>query len=285
MESADAIEQPGDPPVAPLYMRESAQVAAVSFVMFTATFLVTQTAPIGRPIGGWFERQLGRSLDKRALDRTVSGFALRLATFLHNLIVIPLALWALRDPALWEDDLAGVTRLSEVTLGVATGFFIFDAAACGMRLKEEGFQFLMHGALCALFFTLTVLTGGFHFYGCAYLLWELSTAFVHLRWLLYKIGKADTTAYVVNGLTMMASFFGCRIVWGTYVSYKFFVLSALYLGDPAQSHMHLTFWVLRGVCVGLSGLNLYWFGKMVEKAFELLAPKKPPKAVPVKKEE
>lgn len=56
--------------------------------------------------------------------------------------------------------------------------------------------------------------------GAGFLLWELSTPFVHLRWLLHKSGRERARLYVVNGLVMMVVFFLCRPVWGTWLSYK-----------------------------------------------------------------
>jgi TLC domain len=48
-----------------------------------------------------------------------------------------------------------------------------------------------------------------------FLLWELSTPFVHGRWFLYVYGLKDSLLYVVNGLLMMAVFFASRNVFGT----------------------------------------------------------------------
>lgn len=56
--------------------------------------------------------------------------------------------------------------------------------------------------------------------GAGFLLWELSTPFVHLRWLLHKSGRDKKRIYVVNGLLMVVVFFLCRPVWGTWLSYK-----------------------------------------------------------------
>jgi hypothetical protein len=56
--------------------------------------------------------------------------------------------------------------------------------------------------------------------GAGFLLWELSTPFVHLRWLLLKSGRDKQKLYATNGLLMMVVFFLCRPVWGTWLSYK-----------------------------------------------------------------
>lgn len=48
---------------------------------------------------------------------------------------------------------------------------------------------------------------------------ELSTPFVSIRSILSTIGLKDSTAYVVNGLLMLATFFVCRVLMWPYVYY------------------------------------------------------------------
>jgi len=47
-------------------------------------------------------------------------------------------------------------------------------------------------------------------------LYELSTPFLNIHWFLDKAGKTGTTIQLVNGICLMAAFFGCRLVWGTF---------------------------------------------------------------------
>ena len=46
-------------------------------------------------------------------------------------------------------------------------------------------------------------------------MWELSTPFVYMRWFLFTLGKAESKAYIINGLLMVATFFVARNVFGT----------------------------------------------------------------------
>lgn len=65
---------------------------------------------------------------------------------------------------------------------------------------------------------------------------------------------------MVNGLCLLGSFFCVRIVWGWYMAYDLF--SNLWLN---RSHIS---WILSSIYLfsnmSLNGLNLYWFGKMIE---------------------
>jgi hypothetical protein len=56
--------------------------------------------------------------------------------------------------------------------------------------------------------------------GAGFLLWELSTPFVHFRWFLHRSGASKSRLYVVNGLAMLLVFFLCRPLWGTWLSYR-----------------------------------------------------------------
>ena len=47
-----------------------------------------------------------------------------------------------------------------------------------------------------------------------FLLWECSTPFVFMRWILHTLGRTKDKLYLYNGLTMMAVFFLCRNLLG-----------------------------------------------------------------------
>lgn len=47
-----------------------------------------------------------------------------------------------------------------------------------------------------------------------FLLWECSTPFVFMRWVLHTLGRTKDKFYLYNGLTMMAVFFLCRNLLG-----------------------------------------------------------------------
>jgi hypothetical protein len=50
--------------------------------------------------------------------------------------------------------------------------------------------------------------------GAAFLMWEVSTPFVYMRWFLFTLGKSQSKAYIVNGLLMVATFFVFRNIMG-----------------------------------------------------------------------
>lgn len=50
--------------------------------------------------------------------------------------------------------------------------------------------------------------------GAAFLMWELSTPFMYIRWLMLKAGLGSSAAMPLANVAFMLVFFGCRNVWG-----------------------------------------------------------------------
>lgn len=103
-------------------------------------------------------------------------------------------------------------------------------------------------------------------------MWELSTPFVNFRWLLSAGGRAQSRLYIANGLAMVAVFFCCRNLWGTWCSFKFFQATQAELDHPrAGGFSPGGIWGYRIANVSLNALNAVWFYKMVTKAAKLVA--------------
>lgn len=107
------------------------------------------------------------------------------------------------------------------------------------------------------------------------MLWELSTPFMHLRWVLYKIGKGDTKLYNYNALIGMLVFFLCRVVWGNALSLLFWYTSLQALQTPKGAELSMpVIWFYRLCTVVLNGLNAWWFSKMVKILAQTVKEKK-----------
>lgn len=88
---------------------------------------------------------------------------------------------------------------------------------------------------------------------------------MHLRWVLYKMGKDSTPLYKYNALTGMAIFFLCRVVWGNALSLMFWVASLRALATPRGGQLSMpVIWFYRLCTVLMNGLNAWWFSKMVK---------------------
>lgn len=88
---------------------------------------------------------------------------------------------------------------------------------------------------------------------------------MHLRWVLYKIGKGDTELYKYNALAGMGIFFLCRVVWGNALSLMFWYQSYQALQTPKGADLSMpVVWFYRVCTVLMNGLNAWWFSKMVK---------------------
>lgn len=120
------------------------------------------------------------------------------------------------------------------------------------------------------------------YYGIAYLLFELSTPFVNIHWFLDKVDMTGTPAQWYNGITLMVTFFCCRLVYGSYLSFVFFndlwtafnakhvITTQLEFSTtekPSSMDHSLPFWfgpIFLIIDTTLMSLNFYWFSKMIE---------------------
>lgn len=138
-----------------------------------------------------------------------------------------------------------------------------------------------------------------YFYAPIFLLYELSSPFLNIHWFCDKLNLTGSLVQAINGVLLVGTFFGCRLIYGNINSFWVFydVFHAIYFGQTditnslsgvpvihsAQQLMQiyddeqgqrLAFAGGRAVPVWmgfvylasnltLNSLNVYWFGKMV----------------------
>eukprot|EP00199_Chlamydomonas_sp_CCMP681_P003035 CAMPEP_0119101910 /NCGR_PEP_ID=MMETSP1180-20130426/815_1 /TAXON_ID=3052 ORGANISM="Chlamydomonas cf sp, Strain CCMP681" /NCGR_SAMPLE_ID=MMETSP1180 /ASSEMBLY_ACC=CAM_ASM_000741 /LENGTH=162 /DNA_ID=CAMNT_0007086093 /DNA_START=311 /DNA_END=799 /DNA_ORIENTATION=+ len=145
---------------------------------------------------------------------------------------------------------------------ISAAYFVHDMIHSLEHYNVQGMSYVIHGLGCAciymyaLFQTPTVL----HLYGAGFLMWELSSFPVHFRWFMFKMGAPPNVA-LINGLVLIVTFFGARIVWGFYISYYFFVdVFSFWAVNP-------TFTIIcSSCCTAITILNIWWFYLILHKA-------------------
>lgn len=202
--------------------------------------------------------------------KDVTKALVNIVSAVHLLVQIPVGILVLLDPRLAADPVLGVSETSMAMVVISSGYFSYELATVVLRYEDEGAQFLVHALCCLFVYGYAVFFGTLHWFGAAFLMWELSTPFVHIRWWLSATGRGDSTLYVANGLTMMAVFFLCRNVWGTWCSYLFFLATQRELDAPRGSFSPAGIWGYRVANVSLNALNWFWFSKMASRASRLL---------------
>ena len=74
-----------------------------------------------------------------------------------------------------------------------------------------------------------------------------------------------STLQLVNGITLLATFAGSRLVWGTYQNFNMY--RDIYRAIETPGELPVPNWLAVGYIVSttaLSILNFYWFGKMIQ---------------------
>ncbi|KAG0646026.1 putative TLC domain-containing [Hyphodiscus hymeniophilus] len=195
-----------------------------------------------------------------------------------------LSLWTIfRDQERRHMDLGeriwGYTGAAGLVQALATGYFLFDLVVMVRYLKIFGLGMLAHASSCLLTYTLG-FRPIFNYYGCVFMLYELSTPFLNIHWFFDKLGMTGTRAQLYNGLMLLGVFFCCRLIWGAYSSFNIYrdVWNALHF--DAKTHdlstngeimkfggdRLLPTWLVMlymGGHVTLQVLNVFWFGKMI----------------------
>jgi hypothetical protein len=59
-----------------------------------------------------------------------------------------------------------------------------------------------------------------NYYGPVFILYELSTPFLNIHWFCDKLNMTGGKLQWYNGMILLAVFFGCRLIWGTYQSLR-----------------------------------------------------------------
>ncbi|KAA6414518.1 MAG: hypothetical protein FRX48_01267 [Lasallia pustulata] len=189
-----------------------------------------------------------------------------------------------------------------VIMGFAAGYFLWDLCVCVAHVDVFGWGLLAHAVAALVVFSL-----GFrpfvNYYGPTFILYELSSPFLNFHWFFDKINMTGSRAQLYNGIVLLATFFACRLVWGTYQSVRVYqdVWAAIQTPgiltttdtvtnpairqsvDPTKEIMRfegdriIPIWLActyLGSNIVLNTLNFYWFGKMIETVKKRFQPGK-----------
>ncbi|KAL1599774.1 hypothetical protein SLS60_007578 [Paraconiothyrium brasiliense] len=193
----------------------------------------------------------------------------------------------------WKGRLWGYTPASGMVQGFAAGYFLWDLQISSQYISISGVSALVH-AIGALAVTCIGFRPFGNYYGLSFVLYELSTPFLNIHWFCDKLNLTGSKIQLYNGVALLVTFFGCRIVWGTYQSVLIYsdIYTALTTSpsDPLASTLdegkcisnassvspgyisgceagELPLWLVSIYLLGntaLSLLNFYWFSQMVK---------------------
>ena len=201
--------------------------------------------------------------------RLAGQVAARAVGSVFLVLMFPAAIQTMVDPEMrssYHHTLYHTSEDSVWCIQVASAYFIYDTYICVFRFAENGLPFLIHGILCCLAYLYPLVSHNMHYQGAAFLLWECSTPFLYLRWLLIK-ARADIIdprrkkvwQDRANVLFALA-FFLCRIVGGPMQSLEFYRASSWDIGRGGAGRIPVgALYAYRVAMVVLNGLNYFWF--------------------------
>lgn len=214
---------------------------------------------------GWKDGMREGARDVATTAERRYGVASRIVAELHNWVGIALGVSALGDAKLWADPLFAQNDATRCLIPWTTAYFIFDTVLVGYHVRAEGLGFLAHAVGCLFVYGNALVTGTHHIFGAAFVTWEISTFFLHVRWLLKEMGHDSGKLYALNGVILFVVFVLVRNVGGTYASVAYWRATAPLLASAAARRDAIsvpTLWAYRVANVVLNALNALWSYKM-----------------------
>ncbi|EHK26695.1 uncharacterized protein TRIVIDRAFT_90622 [Trichoderma virens Gv29-8] len=213
-------------------------------------------------------------------------------SFIQSTLINVIAIWIMfvdqeRKNMDQEERIWGYTGASGMVQALAAGYFVWDLFVTSLNLDVFGLGTLAHAIAALLVYTL-----GFrpfvNYYGCVFILWELSTPFLNIHWFFDKVNMTGTRAQLYNGILLLFSFFSCRLIYGTYQSYCVFrdmwpainahpikTFSESPVMDFATSETTVPTWLAASYLMSnltLNTLNFYWFIMMIRAVLKRFQP-------------
>ena len=191
-------------------------------------------------------------------DQTQMQFDNRVVSTIHSLIS---PINAIRS--IYYQGIKPFSNISELipstlfSIQFSTGYFLWDVFA---SLDEKDLSFLLHAIACLGIFGMGCVDPSITLFVLSFLIYELSTPFINARWFLLKFNPTRFRILIKileKGVFLL--FFIMRICIGIPMQYNVFTLYHSYFKE---------FPTIKGAGImaanmGLGGLNLFWFGKMV----------------------
>lgn len=145
---------------------------------------------------------------------------------------------------------------------MSTGYFLWDLLVS--TYEGWGVAFIAHAVACTFVYA-SAMAPFLHWHGLFFLLFEASTPFLHLRWLLIKLGWTKGLMFPIVNYGFALAFFLVRLAIGWPVSFYWWG-DMLHLLTTGTAHSPATVVGYLTCNIVLNGLNALWFFKIVKSA-------------------
>ncbi|ODV87934.1 hypothetical protein CANARDRAFT_5242 [[Candida] arabinofermentans NRRL YB-2248] len=198
-------------------------------------------------------------------DKSKIDFCMRITSFIQATVICALGLPLYNNDHLNKHRVFATTPYSEFYICLALSYFIWDALMSFYYLRLFGLGFLIHGIVSALVFFSASYASMIHYYSPLFLLFEISTPFLNIRWFGLKFKDVIPEWFqLLNNIILILIFFFIRICWGWY--------QVFWLAVDLWEHKHddrFVGWVATIILscnFVLDILNVFWFSKMMTVA-------------------
>ncbi|KAL4880044.1 TLC domain-containing protein [Aspergillus karnatakaensis] len=206
--------------VDPWALRLNAPVLADHFHEVIVTFLAYLL--IHYVLSPWLSPKLFPNHYPKLNKRTKLNWDVHVVSLVQSTFINAVALWVLfvdeeRKSMTPAERVYGYTGSCVLISSLAVGYFIYDLIVSTIYVNMFGIGMLFH-AVSALW----VFSFGYrpfvNFYAPVFILYELSSPFLNIHWFLDKVNMTGSSLQWYNGMALLAVFFCCRLVWGTWQS-------------------------------------------------------------------
>ncbi|PON20053.1 hypothetical protein TGAM01_v211077 [Trichoderma gamsii] len=213
-------------------------------------------------------------------------------SFIQSTLINVIAIWVMvvdqeRKSMNAEERIWGYTGAAGMVQALAAGYFVWDLYVTSTNLDVFGLGTLAHAIAALLVYTL-----GFrplvNYYGCVFILWELSTPFLNIHWFFDKVNMTGSKAQLYNGILLLFTFFSARLIYGTFQSFYVFndmwaavnahptkTFSESLVMQYATSESTVPTWLAVSYLasnITLNTLNFYWFIMMIRAVLKRFKP-------------
>ena len=225
--------------------------------LYTLTFQVSKLL--------WSFSGINNTL-KKTKDRL--DLCARVVSFVQAIIICALGIPIFGNEYLAKDHVFATTPYSKFYTTLALSYFVWDTIVSIIYVRYFGVGFLVHGIVSTIVFGIAVEYDFIQYYSAAFLLFEISTPFLDIRWIGLKFDVLSEFTKLINNVILILIFFFIRICWGWY---QVIVLGIdLYAAKDVEGFPTAGALIILSCNFVLDILNVYWFSKMMIVAIETL---------------
>lgn len=236
----------------------------------TPAFLISFVATLLSPC--YLSPRLWRVLlpANRAPPRN-KHFHTMLSSTVHAIISSSLSVYILWYGLMGTNRIFSKLPLGFTTMQISLGYFVGDfiVCLCDPKLRSDKGS-MAHHLAGIVGLSLGLYHQGIGMFFIVYrLIAELSTPFVNLRSILLDLGfKQRNVLHIFAGMIMLIMFFLCRVI---VIPWHWYEILTTVTTEECVLHIPLFLRVWLGVnYLAFDVLNIYWWWRMVRRAFKLL---------------